>query len=88
MEVPPQNDLIKRANIKTPVAVPTKTTTKPIMVKVDYPIPPINLIKPGLIIEEPITKEKPYKPTVIPVPVPIISPTPVPMGKDIPSQKE
>jgi len=58
------------------------------MVKVDYPIPPINLIKPGLIIEEPITKEKPYKPTVIPVPVPIISPTPVPMGKDIPSQKE
>jgi len=86
MEVPPQNDLIKRATTKTPVAMPTKTTTKPIMVKVDYPLRPIDFIKTGLIVKETVTKEKPYKPTSIPIP--IVTPTTVPMGKGIPQQND
>jgi len=79
INVPPSYDLIKRA-FKATVSKPTKNIKKPPMVEVDFPIRPIDLIKTDLRIEPTITKDKPYKPTIIPVPT--VRPTYVPMDND------
>jgi len=84
MDVPPSNNLIKRA-FKTTVTKPTKNIKKPPMVEVDLPIRPIDLIRTDLRIESSITKIKPYKPTIIPVPT--VRPTLVPMDNDAPMAK-